>query len=179
MHPLQTFPTVQAAIAKLPGSYCFIEGDARACAVLESLAKAIGALPVRIAPETKALYHAGAAVASNYLVTLLDAAAAMVALAMGGSDDAERARALAALAPLVKATMENALQLGPERADRADRPRRCRYRAEAPGGPRHGRPATGGDVPADGPDDGGTGREEGVDHDPDRAGSSADSAGLR
>lgn len=115
-HPLQTFPTVKAAVAKLPGSYCFIEGDDQACEVLESLAGAIGATPMRIQPQAKALYHAAAATACNYLVTLLDAAATMLAQSMGGGEKANQEQALAALAPLVQATLANVLQLGPERA---------------------------------------------------------------
>ncbi len=127
IHPLQTFPSVQAAVAKLPGSFCFIEGSPRACDVLESLAKAIGAIPMRIEGQGKALYHAAAAVASNYLVTLLDAAAVMIAnsLTPPAADQAaphidaagmDRSKALAALGPLVQATLSNVLQLGPERA---------------------------------------------------------------
>jgi predicted short-subunit dehydrogenase-like oxidoreductase (DUF2520 family) len=134
IHPLQTFPTVQAAVEKLPGAFCFIEGSPHACDVLESLAKAIGAVPMRIEGQCKALYHAAAAVASNYLVTLLDAAATMLAGALENRgqtppvradsvprfsprfSDADRDKALAALAPLVQATLSNVLQLGPERA---------------------------------------------------------------
>jgi predicted short-subunit dehydrogenase-like oxidoreductase (DUF2520 family) len=139
IHPLQTFPTVQAAVAKLPGAFCFIEGSPHACDVLESLAKAVGAVPMRIESQCKALYHAAAAVASNYLVTLLDAAATMLAGALENREnrglspisqtksdsvprfpprfsDADRDKALAALGPLVQATLSNVLQLGPERA---------------------------------------------------------------
>jgi predicted short-subunit dehydrogenase-like oxidoreductase (DUF2520 family) len=113
IHPLQTFPTVQAAVEKLPGAFCFIEGSPHACEVLESLAKAIGAVPMRIEGQGKALYHAAAAVASNFMVTLLDAAATMIGRALA---DADRDKAMAALGPLVQATLTNVLQLGPERA---------------------------------------------------------------
>jgi predicted short-subunit dehydrogenase-like oxidoreductase (DUF2520 family) len=116
IHPLQTFPTVQAAVEKLPGSFCFIEGSPHACDVLESFAKAIGAVSMRIEGQGKSLYHAAAATASNFLVTLLDAATTMVAHALGGTAETNRDKALAALGPLVQATLTNALQLGPERA---------------------------------------------------------------
>jgi len=115
-HPLQTFPTVEAAVARLPGSSCFIEGDDRAWAALASLAAAIGATAMRIRPEAKALYHAAAATACNFLVTLLDCAATMLAQALGDDAPANRDQALAALGPLVEATLSNVLQLGPERA---------------------------------------------------------------
>ena len=53
MHPLQTFPTVEAALGKLPGSYFFIEGDPSAARTPSRLAVAIGGIPVRIAPRPR------------------------------------------------------------------------------------------------------------------------------
>ena len=111
MHPLQTFPTAESALARLPGAYCFCEGDSRAVEMLEELARAIGATPARIDVGAKALYHAAAVTACNYLTTLLDAAVAMCAKA--GID---RETALAALGPLSKATLENVAAMGPEGA---------------------------------------------------------------
>ena len=111
MHPLQTFPTVAAAVAKLPGAYCFVEGDAAAADVLEALARAVGCRAVRIEPSAKVLYHAAAVTACNYLAALLDAA-----LAMGRQAGIERAVCRQALAPLVRATAENVTTLGPEAA---------------------------------------------------------------
>jgi len=116
IHPLQTFPTVEAALANLPASYCFIEGSDRVCVVLEALAAAIGATAMRIRPDAKALYHAAAATACNYLVTLLDSAATMLAQSLRYGAKTNREEALAALGPLVQATLSNVLQLGPERA---------------------------------------------------------------
>jgi predicted short-subunit dehydrogenase-like oxidoreductase (DUF2520 family) len=111
LHPLATFPTVPAAVAVLPGTYCFIEGDAKAAGTLSRLARAIGAKPIRIGPGVKALYHAAACVASNYLVTLMD-----VALEIGQAAGIGSGEFLRALGPLVRATVENALSLGPAKA---------------------------------------------------------------
>ena len=111
MHPLQTFPTVDTALAKLPGTYFFCEGDDAAVAVLEQLARDIGGKPVRIAPEAKTLYHAAAVIACNYLVSLLDAA-----LTIEEAAGISRSTARAALGPLVRATVENALSMGPVEA---------------------------------------------------------------
>lgn len=108
MHPLQTFPTAESALERLPGAYCFCEGDARAVEMLEELARAVGATPARIDGGAKALYHAAAVTACNYLTALVDAAVAMCAEA--GID---RATALAALGPLSTATMENVAAMGP------------------------------------------------------------------
>jgi predicted short-subunit dehydrogenase-like oxidoreductase (DUF2520 family) len=110
-HPLQSFPTVEAALQSLPGSYCFGEGDEIALAALEALAAAIGARWVRIETGHKALYHAAAVVACNYLTSLLDAA-----LRLAESAGIERGTAWRALEPLIRATLENASRLGTEAA---------------------------------------------------------------
>ncbi|HAU37905.1 MAG TPA: DUF2520 domain-containing protein [Phycisphaerales bacterium] len=110
-HPLQTFPTVDAAVAKLPGAYFFLEGDEPAVEALRAAATDVGGKCMRIAPEAKALYHAAAIVASNYLVTLMDAAVALA----GHAGIAER-DALSALEPLVRATVDNVFSLGPAEA---------------------------------------------------------------
>ncbi len=111
MHPMQTFPTVEAAVEKLPGAYFFIEGDDDAAAAMEKLARDIGGRPARIARESKALYHAAAVMACNYLVALLDAA-----LATAEKAGIPRADALAAFEPLIRATVDNVLADGPEKA---------------------------------------------------------------
>jgi predicted short-subunit dehydrogenase-like oxidoreductase (DUF2520 family) len=110
-HPLQSFPTVEAALASLPGSYCFDEGDEAALAALEELGAAIGAHCVRIDTEHKALYHAAAVMACNYLTGLLDAA-----LTLAASARIERRTAWQAFEPLIRATVENISELGTEAA---------------------------------------------------------------
>jgi predicted short-subunit dehydrogenase-like oxidoreductase (DUF2520 family) len=111
MHPLQTFPNVDAGLAKLPGAYCFCEGDDAAVEALEALAQAVGAKPVRMEAAGKLLYHASAVMACNYFTALMDAALATAGKAGIGRDDA-----LAALEPLVRATMDNVFTNGPEKA---------------------------------------------------------------
>jgi predicted short-subunit dehydrogenase-like oxidoreductase (DUF2520 family) len=111
LHPLQTCPTAEAAAARLAGTHCFVEGEERAVAVLEDLARAIGGVPVRIAPAAKAMYHAAAVMACNYLVAIQDAAARMAAAA-----GVDRATWLAAAGPILRATVDNVLAMGPERA---------------------------------------------------------------
>ncbi|MFW6133217.1 MAG: Rossmann-like and DUF2520 domain-containing protein [Planctomycetota bacterium] len=110
-HPLQTFPTVAAAVERLGGASFFIEGDESAAQALERLVAAVGGRARRIAGGTKVLYHAAAVMACNELVALLDGAARLGAAA--GLDPREH---LAALGPLVRATVENVLSLGAERA---------------------------------------------------------------
>ena len=107
MHPLQTFPDIEAALDAIPGSYFFIEGDARAEIVLEQLVRCLAGHPVRIDPRVKPLYHAAAVMAANYLTTLLDAA-----LQLYQTAGVDRLEARKAVAPLVRATVQNVLEKG-------------------------------------------------------------------
>jgi predicted short-subunit dehydrogenase-like oxidoreductase (DUF2520 family) len=105
LHPLMT---VTEDGADFSGAGAAIDGSTPwALALAAELAGALGMHPVRIAPEDRALYHAAASVASNFLVTL-QAAAERLAI------DAGLDRAM--LVPLVRATVENWARLGGEGA---------------------------------------------------------------
>ena len=108
MHPLQTFPDVEAALEKAGGTFFFCEGDEPAVERLTALAEAVGGLPKVLSPSGKLLYHASAVMACNYLNALLDAALATAEHAGITREDAAEA-----LAPLVRATVENVLSAGP------------------------------------------------------------------
>lgn len=107
-HPLQSFPTVERAEANLPGSHCFLEGDDRALDVLEAFGADIGTHCVRIETPSKALYHAGAVIACNYLCALMD-----TALEVTEAAGIERSIAWPALQPLIQSTLDNIGRLGP------------------------------------------------------------------
>jgi predicted short-subunit dehydrogenase-like oxidoreductase (DUF2520 family) len=111
MHPLQTFPTVDAAIGRLRGTYCFCEGDESALPLVEELIGKIGMEAVWIEASAKALYHAAAVMASNYLVGIMDAA-----LAVAEKAGIERSTAWPALEPLVMTTIANVSHMGPAKA---------------------------------------------------------------
>jgi len=111
MHPLQTFPNVQAGLERFGGTYCFCEGDEPAVRALMALARDIGAKPVRMHAQGKLLYHASAVLACNYLTALLDAA-----LATAEKAGIPRADAAAALEPLVRSTLLNIKSMGPAKA---------------------------------------------------------------
>ena len=113
MHPLQTFPSAQAAVKSMKGAHFFCEGDASAVSALKKLIRAIGGQAVELAgaavnPRAKALYHASACIASNYLVALMDAALATAQLAGLPAD-----QAWAGLEKLVLATLNNISTVGP------------------------------------------------------------------
>jgi predicted short-subunit dehydrogenase-like oxidoreductase (DUF2520 family) len=105
-HPLQTFPDVGTAIARLPGCSIAItaEGD-EAFEVGVGLAGDLGGSPFRLADELRPLYHAAAVFASNHLVTTSSIAASLFAAA-GVPDPA------GAMAPLQRATLEHVEHLG-------------------------------------------------------------------
>ncbi len=110
-HPLQTFPTPQAGVKKLPGSFVGVCGDGEALAWCERLACVLEATLVRITEDRMPMYHAAAVLASNCTVGLVDAAVALL-------EDAgmERAAAREALRPLMVASLENALTMESEQA---------------------------------------------------------------
>ena len=110
LHPLQTFSRARGP-EQLDGAWAAITAetdDARELGF--ELAHVLGLEPFELADADRPLYHAGAAVASNYLVTLHEAAAGLVAAAGAPPE---------ALEPLMRRTIENGFELtGPiERGD--------------------------------------------------------------
>jgi predicted short-subunit dehydrogenase-like oxidoreductase (DUF2520 family) len=99
LHPLMT---VTRAGADFRGAGAAVAGSSvRALGVARDLAQRLGMRPFEVAPEDRVAYHAGAAIASNFLIAL-ETAAERVA----GID-----RAL--LVPLVRATVETWAAEGP------------------------------------------------------------------
>jgi predicted short-subunit dehydrogenase-like oxidoreductase (DUF2520 family) len=102
LHPLQTIVEPERAAARLKGAWAAVEGMPRAVEAAERLARDLGMRPFLIATKAKAIYHAGAVFASNYLVVV--EAMAQRLLRHAGLTDAD---AWAALRPLVEGTLEN------------------------------------------------------------------------
>jgi predicted short-subunit dehydrogenase-like oxidoreductase (DUF2520 family) len=74
MHPLQSFASLTEAVENLRQVTWAIEGDKRALDVMERLVELLNGECEILSVEHKILYHAGAVMASNYLVTLQDMA---------------------------------------------------------------------------------------------------------
>jgi len=102
MHPLQTF-TRERGAEQLDGAYAAVTAESEeAAAVGTWLARTLGLEPFPLADDRRVVYHAGAAIASNYLVTLRRAAGSLL----------EAAGALPeALDPLMRRTIENGFEL--------------------------------------------------------------------
>lgn len=111
VHPIRSFADPGGVAAAFDGTFCGIEGDPAALALLAPAFEAIGARLVTIDAAAKTVYHAASVFASNYLVTVLDAA--LRAYQAAGIPP-EVARQLAA--PLATETLSNVLRLGPEAA---------------------------------------------------------------
>jgi predicted short-subunit dehydrogenase-like oxidoreductase (DUF2520 family) len=102
VHPLQTF-TLDRGPEQLDGAWAAVtadddEGRRRG----RELAETLGLKPFDLADDARVLYHAGAAIASNYLVTLYRAAARLFEDAGAPPE---------ALVPLMTRTIENGFQL--------------------------------------------------------------------
>jgi len=105
LHPLCAFADLEAALAALPRAYCFVEGEA--LEVAERLARDLTSHVARLETGKKVLYHAGAAIASNYTVTLLSIARDLFAAAGVEADEA-----LDALVELVRGSLDNVRKVG-------------------------------------------------------------------
>lgn len=109
LHPLQT---IAGPDADLRGCGCAVAGATpEALALARRLAQDLGMHATELADGDRAAYHAAASIASNFLLTLEAAAESVAAGAGIGPDEARRL-----LGPLVRATVDNWLALGPERA---------------------------------------------------------------
>jgi predicted short-subunit dehydrogenase-like oxidoreductase (DUF2520 family) len=102
LHPLQTF-TARRGPEQLDGAFAAVTAETdEAREVALWLARTLGLEPFELADERRAAYHAGASIASNYLVTLRRAAGALLEAAGAPPE---------ALDPLMRRTIENGFEL--------------------------------------------------------------------
>jgi predicted short-subunit dehydrogenase-like oxidoreductase (DUF2520 family) len=102
LHPLQTFTRTRGP-EQLDGAFGAVtaeSGEARERGF--EFANLLGLKPFELADEARPLYHAGAAVASNYLVTLHKVASDLFRAAGAPPE---------ALVPLMRRTIENGFEL--------------------------------------------------------------------
>ncbi|HEX6701172.1 MAG TPA: Rossmann-like and DUF2520 domain-containing protein, partial [Gaiellaceae bacterium] len=102
VHPLQTFTRARGA-EQLDGAYAAVTAETDEARSLGfELARTLGLRPFELADGARPLYHAGCAIASNYLVTLQRAAAELFAAAGAPVEG---------LVPLMQRTIENDFEL--------------------------------------------------------------------
>ncbi|HUK93528.1 MAG TPA: DUF2520 domain-containing protein [Gaiellaceae bacterium] len=110
LHPLQTFTRARGP-EQLDGAWAAVTAETDEARELGfELARTLGLRPFELEDDARPLYHAGAAIASNYLVTLHRVASDLVRAAGAPPE---------ALEPLMHRTIENGFELtGPiERGD--------------------------------------------------------------
>jgi predicted short-subunit dehydrogenase-like oxidoreductase (DUF2520 family) len=102
LHPLQSFSTALGA-EQLDGAWGAVTAEsAEARAVGRWLAETLGLRPFDLADDARSAYHAGAAMASNYLVTLRAAAGSLLETAGAPPE---------ALDPLIRGVQDTGFEL--------------------------------------------------------------------
>jgi predicted short-subunit dehydrogenase-like oxidoreductase (DUF2520 family) len=107
-HPLQTISDTATAAERWRGAVAAVEGDPRAIAEARRLSQLLGLEPIGLPPGAKPAYHAGAVMASNYVVALA-AMAGRVAAAAGIPPELAARMYL----PLLLGTAENLAHASP------------------------------------------------------------------
>jgi len=110
LHPLRAIADTGPVTTGLRGTVFGIEGDPMAQQVAQRLVAAMGGAALPLAREQMAAYHAAAAMAANYVVALVDAAAQALAAAGMPMD-----QAVAALVPLAQGALANVAERGAAR----------------------------------------------------------------
>ena len=111
VHPVASFADPEAAYRDFAGTYCGIEGDAPAYEAIGNAFEAIGARLFSIDAREKTVYHAGAVIACNYMVTLVEAGLRCYEQAGVPGEVARRV-----LEPLVSKTLGNVFRHSPAEA---------------------------------------------------------------
>jgi len=111
VHPVRSFADPAASCAEFAGTWCGIEGDAAAVALLSEAFAALGGRIFPVDPEFKTVYHAGAVLVCNYLTSLVEVG--LRAYQRGGLP---RETALQVMEPLMRGTLDNIFRVGPAEA---------------------------------------------------------------
>ncbi len=107
LHPLSAIADPKLAMRALKGTVFGVEGDAHGRATAAKLVTAIGGIVLELDSSQMAAYHTAAALASNYVVATIDAAAQVLASAGVAPDAAARA-----LVPLAEGALRNVAARG-------------------------------------------------------------------
>jgi predicted short-subunit dehydrogenase-like oxidoreductase (DUF2520 family) len=106
-HPLQTFAGAREAMENMPSSTFALEAEEPMLGVLQEIAHALGGHWIKLKAGDKAVYHAAAVIASNYLVTLVK-----LATDLWQTFGVPREKATEALLPLIRGTVRNLETIG-------------------------------------------------------------------
>lgn len=107
VHPVKSFADPLASAESFAGTWCGMEGDAAAVALLSPAFTAIGGEIFSVDARFKTLYHAGSVLVCNYLTALIETG--VRSYRKGGLS---RQTALSVMEPLVRGTVENIFRVG-------------------------------------------------------------------
>lgn len=107
MHPLLSFGDPVSSATGLEQTWFTLEGTERAVSAAAAILEKTGGKYSLIEAENKPLYHAGACVISNFLVTLLESGIKFFEAA-----GMERENVFKAIEPLIDATLSNVREKG-------------------------------------------------------------------
>ena len=102
IHPLVSISDSRLGVERFRGAFFCVEGENRAVALAEEIARKLGGKSFSIDTENKALYHASAVTACGHLVALLDTAFRMF-VKSGVDEDLSKE----ILMPLIRSTINN------------------------------------------------------------------------
>jgi len=109
MHPLQTFskPITNYSASGGPmtnfqGCYFALDGNRKALRIGKKIVKDLGGIPIFIPGGKRVLYHTGASIASNYLVSLMD-----LALQVLEEIGISQKKGFNMLLPIIQGTLKN------------------------------------------------------------------------
>lgn len=111
IHPLQSFSSIDGAIASIPGSYFGVTAAKGIKKLSADIVHDLHGIPIFITPAQKPLYHAAACIASNYLVSLMSVVESIY-LSIGFSEKDARKAYL----PLVYGSLTNIANQGCKKA---------------------------------------------------------------
>ncbi|MBN2427810.1 MAG: DUF2520 domain-containing protein [Deltaproteobacteria bacterium] len=111
VHPVKSFTDPVGALSTFAGTFCAVEGDPQALAMIEKLFTDIGGQTFPVDPDNKHIYHAATVFACNYLTALLEISRRCCLKA--GIDEKT---AMHLLEPLVRGTIANVFKNGPVQA---------------------------------------------------------------
>ena len=107
VHPLQSFADIDSSIDKLSDTVFTIEGCEEKISIIENILEILKNKHFKIDTDNKELYHIGACIVSNYLVTLID-----LGLSFFKEIGINESDGISALSPLIDGTIENIKHLG-------------------------------------------------------------------
>ncbi len=107
IHPCQTFASIEQAVDNLPGSTFAVQAEEPLLSVLKELTAALQGSWVYLTADDKALYHAAAAIACNYVYTVVK-----LAVDLWQNFGKSTAEATEAYLPLLRGTVNNIGRVG-------------------------------------------------------------------